>query len=62
MRLTPDRQSRRGGIWNVKPWFHGEKTHAFEAIIQFHVHGQGTKLFGDGFAFWCATVCVACCL
>jgi len=48
VRLTPDEQSKKGGIWNilqchVRDW---------EIHIQFKVHGHGSRLFGDGFAFW----------
>eukprot|EP00051_Salpingoeca_urceolata_P000709 m.35524 g.35524 ORF g.35524 m.35524 type:complete len:327 (+) comp10931_c0_seq2:8205-9185(+) len=56
IRLTPDRQSRWGLLWNKKVWSNKEagllKFPGFEVVLQFHVHGQGTKLFGDGFAFW----------
>ncbi|CAH3158123.1 unnamed protein product [Pocillopora meandrina] len=48
IRLTPDHQSKKGGLWNnvpchVKDW---------EMLIHFKVHGVGDTLFGDGFAFW----------
>lgn len=59
IRLTPDRQSRRGSLWNKiafdPPPLIGEelsKYPSWEAIIEFRVHGAGVKLFGDGFAFW----------
>ncbi len=55
MRLTPDRQSRRGHLWAREAWSGSSDptTRAgFEAIVRFHVHGKGTKLFGDGFAMW----------
>ena len=29
-----------------------DKYPAWEMTIEFHVHGKGTKLFGDGFAVW----------
>lgn len=38
VRLTPDRQSRRGGLWNTKPWGGVPDGNAwFEAIIEFRV-------------------------
>eukprot|EP00053_Salpingoeca_punica_P013338 m.120413 g.120413 ORF g.120413 m.120413 type:complete len:340 (-) comp16177_c1_seq6:893-1912(-) len=54
VRLTPDRQSRKGGLWNAAPFNppSDDKYPPWEVIVEFHVHGQGTKLFGDGFAFW----------
>lgn len=48
IRLTPDRQSKRGALWNIKPCL----LHEWEVTMQFKVHGQGTHLFGDGFALW----------
>eukprot|EP00730_Choanoeca_flexa_P014770 TRINITY_DN6578_c0_g1_i2.p1 TRINITY_DN6578_c0_g1~~TRINITY_DN6578_c0_g1_i2.p1 ORF type:complete len:370 (+),score=101.47 TRINITY_DN6578_c0_g1_i2:67-1176(+) len=48
IRLTPDRQSKRGALWNSKP----TKVEEWEVTLKFHVHGQGKNLFGDGFAFW----------
>jgi len=54
IRLTPDRQSRQGMLWNKVTFEPSakEKYPDFEAIIQFKVHGQGVKFFGDGFAYW----------
>lgn len=60
IRLTPDHQSRKGGLWNkmsFEPPPPGPNTGLsahppWEAIIEFRVHGSGKKLFGDGFAFW----------
>lgn len=54
IRLTPDRQSRRGVLWNsvgFSPNVDGPVA-PFEIEMRFHVHGQGKKLFGDGFAVW----------
>eukprot|EP00055_Hartaetosiga_balthica_P005092 m.14400 g.14400 ORF g.14400 m.14400 type:complete len:378 (+) comp4302_c0_seq1:35-1168(+) len=48
IRLTPDRQSKRGAIWNTRPLTMKD----WEVTVQFKVHGQGQTLFGDGFAFW----------
>merc|ERR1719326_158768 len=48
IRLTPDRQSKRGALWNTRPL--GLKN--WEITLHFKIHGQGRSLFGDGFAFW----------
>ncbi|XP_031564414.1 vesicular integral-membrane protein VIP36-like [Actinia tenebrosa] len=50
IRLTPDHQSKRGSLWNNIPCY----LHNWEMLIHFSVHGQGTTMFGDGFAFWYA--------
>jgi len=57
IRLTPDRQSKRGQLWNREPWNPTGKsaqknTAPFEVHTRFEVSGQGTKLFGDGMAIW----------
>jgi len=55
IRLTPDRQSKRGALWNTNPWDPKSDTSKyppFEIHMTFNVNGQGTKLFGDGFALW----------
>jgi lectin, mannose-binding 2 len=65
IRLTPDRQSKRGAIWSTKPlgvdsWsgllsfrISGEKTliDLFSSYFH-HSPGQGKTLFGDGIALW----------
>jgi len=48
IRLTPDRQTKRGALWNKKPW----TQNGFQMTVQFSVNGQGKSLFGDGFALW----------
>ncbi|CAG0897087.1 unnamed protein product [Cyprideis torosa] len=48
IRLTPDQQSRNGGIWNTVPVY----TRNWEVQVHFKVHGHGKDLFGDGLAFW----------
>eukprot|EP00118_Oscarella_pearsei_P025312 m.307970 g.307970 ORF g.307970 m.307970 type:complete len:319 (+) comp43144_c0_seq1:74-1030(+) len=50
IRLTPDRQSKSGMLWNRIP----AKIRNWEVQVQFKVHGQGKNLFGDGFAIWYA--------
>eukprot|EP00039_Didymoeca_costata_P019342 m.337146 g.337146 ORF g.337146 m.337146 type:complete len:332 (-) comp18061_c0_seq1:134-1129(-) len=54
IRLTPDRQSRRGNLWNTNPFDPPGSSPAapFEIEARFKVHGQGKRLFGDGFAIW----------
>lgn len=48
VRLTPDRQSKVGYLWNSFPVAYED----WEIEVTFHVHGQGKTLFGDGFALW----------
>ena len=54
IRLTPDRQSKRGQLWNTVPWnpttTGSQKNAPFELHTRFEVSGQGKKLFGDGMA------------
>ncbi|WAR21967.1 LMAN2-like protein [Mya arenaria] len=45
IRLTPDRQSTQGAIWNSVPC----RVKNWELHVQFKVHGSGKSLFGDGF-------------
>ena len=59
IRLTPDRQSRRGSLWNKVPFAPVDpqtglpaEFPAWEMVLEFSVHGVGKKLFGDGFAVW----------
>jgi mannose-binding lectin 2 len=48
VRLTPDRQSKQGNLWNTAPL----QVHNWDVLLHFNVHGKGKDLFGDGFAFW----------
>lgn len=48
IRVTPDRQSRRGWIWNKVP----SHMRAWEAELEFNINGQGRNTFGDGLALW----------
>lgn len=48
VRLTPDRQSKQGSLWNNVP----VRMHNWEVLLHFQVHGQAKHLYGDGFAFW----------
>ncbi|KAJ1411900.1 legume-like lectin [Ochromonadaceae sp. CCMP2298] len=48
IRLTPDRQSKKGALWTRKPL----GVPAFSAQLQFRISGQGRTFFGDGVALW----------
>ncbi|XP_074640838.1 vesicular integral-membrane protein VIP36-like [Tubulanus polymorphus] len=48
VRLTPDHQSKQGGLWNKHPVF----VRDWEMHVHFKVHGSGKELFGDGMALW----------
>jgi len=48
VRLTADKQSSQGYIWNSVP----VNMHAWELHLHFKVAGKSQKLFGDGIAFW----------
>jgi mannose-binding lectin 2 len=48
IRLTPDRQSKKGALWSRKAL--GVAT--FSSILKFRISGQGKNFFGDGIGFW----------
>jgi mannose-binding lectin 2 len=48
VRLTPDRQSKRGFVWGKAPL----GTDDMSAVLQFRISGQGARFFGDGIALW----------
>ncbi|XP_054468174.1 lectin, mannose-binding 2-like a [Anoplopoma fimbria] len=49
VRLTPDMQSRQGGVWSRLPCHLTD----WEMQVHFKIHGQGKKnLNGDGLAIW----------
>jgi len=48
VRLTNDRQNKRGWLYNKEPI----KARDFSIQIKFRVSGQGQNLFGDGFVLW----------
>ncbi|GFR02843.1 vesicular integral-membrane protein VIP36 [Trichonephila clavata] len=50
IRLTPDEASAQGAIWNNYPLMSND----WEFHIQFHIHGKGVHLNGNGMAFWYA--------
>jgi hypothetical protein len=50
VRLTPDRQSRRGGIWNGVPWKQGQEKLSFEVSVTV------LNALCRGGAAWCGIV------
>ncbi|GBG29904.1 Vesicular integral-membrane protein VIP36 [Hondaea fermentalgiana] len=48
LRLTPDRQSKRGWLFNTEAI--GEKNFAIQ--MRFRISGSGRHLYGDGLALW----------
>ena len=48
IRLTPDRQSKKGSVWSKKSL----GVASFSTILQFRISGQGKTFFGDGIALW----------
>ena len=48
IRLTPDRQSKRGHLWSSRR----VDADDWSVALEFRVSGQGRTLFGDGLAFW----------
>ncbi|CAF1009465.1 unnamed protein product [Rotaria magnacalcarata] len=48
IRLTPDVQSKAGGLWNRIPVYYPD----WEMHVQFKVFGEAKTLFGDGFVIW----------
>ena len=48
VRLTPDRQSKKGSVWSKRPL----GVASFSTVLQFRISGQGKTFFGDGIALW----------
>ncbi|RLN47888.1 hypothetical protein BBJ29_003836 [Phytophthora kernoviae] len=48
IRLTPDRQSKRGHIWSKSTIDKDELV----TVVTYRIHGQGKKWFGDGIGLW----------
>ena len=48
IRLTPDRQSKKGSLWSKRAL----GVDSFSTILQFRISGQGKNFFGDGIAMW----------
>ncbi|GFT16547.1 VIP36-like protein [Nephila pilipes] len=50
IRLTPDEAAKQGSIWNN----YAILSNDWEFHVQFHIHGKGVHLNGNGLAFWYA--------
>lgn len=48
VRLTPDRQSKKGALWSRKAL----GVPSFSCILKFRISGQGKNFFGDGIGMW----------
>eukprot|EP01012_Entosiphon_sulcatum_P039378 TRINITY_DN5181_c0_g2_i2.p1 TRINITY_DN5181_c0_g2~~TRINITY_DN5181_c0_g2_i2.p1 ORF type:complete len:211 (+),score=28.43 TRINITY_DN5181_c0_g2_i2:27-635(+) len=48
IRLTPDRQSKRGFVWSESTIQSSE----LSLVLKFRISGQGKTLFGDGIGLW----------
>nr|CCA25650.1 lectin putative [Albugo laibachii Nc14] len=48
IRLTPNRQSKRGHIWHEKPI----TTDELSGILSFRIHGSSRYVYADGLAIW----------
>lgn len=48
VRLTPDRQSKKGQLWN----HNALKLNTLSLTLRFRISGQGKKYFGDGLTLW----------
>lgn len=48
IRLTPDRQSKKGAIWSRKTL----SVPSFSTVLKFRISGQGKNFFGDGIGMW----------
>jgi len=48
IRLTPDRQSKKGALFTFRPI----QTPSFTTILQFRISGKGERFFGDGLGLW----------
>ncbi|KAJ0402489.1 hypothetical protein P43SY_003421 [Pythium insidiosum] len=51
VRLTTDRQSKRGFLWQREPLGRD----VFSAILTFRISGNGKRWFGDGIGLWLTT-------
>lgn len=48
IRITPDRQSKKGALWSRKAL----DVPSMSAVLKFRISGQGKNFFGDGLALW----------
>jgi lectin, mannose-binding 2 len=51
VRLTPDRQSKSGTLWNSAAL----TLDGFSITLRFRISGQGKRYFGDGISLWVTT-------
>lgn len=52
VRITNDRQSRKGWLWSTRNW---QFLDGWTITMRLRVSGAGRRLFGDGMAFWFTT-------
>jgi mannose-binding lectin 2 len=50
VRLTPEKQSQRGGLWSTTK----VGVPSFYSILEFRISGTGKSVFGDGIGLWIA--------
>ena len=48
VRLTPDRQSKKGALWSRR----NLGVDRFTTTLKFRISGQGRSFFGDGIGLW----------
>lgn len=48
IRITPDRQSKKGALWSRK----AVDSLSISCVLKFRISGQGKTFFGDGLALW----------
>jgi lectin, mannose-binding 2 len=48
VRLTPDRQSKKGALWSRK----AVGVPSLSTVLKFRISGQGKQFFGDGIGLW----------
>jgi mannose-binding lectin 2 len=48
IRLTPDRQSKKGAIWSRR----AVGVPSLSTVLKFRISGQGKMFFGDGIGMW----------
>ena len=48
VRLTPDRQSKKGALWSRR----NLGVDSFTSTLKFRISGQGRSFFGDGIGLW----------
>lgn len=55
VRLTPDRQSKRGTLWSTQALYtsmNNPGMDSLNSVLKFRISGQGKNFFGDGLAMW----------